>query len=254
MREVTYGHRTGLRVCAVAAVLFITGCSSGPGEEGSNPTGAAETSAPSSTSTSEVSSNSEPPSEEADTEPTEDDTAPQSDTLALTDSEEPEPSSDPETPDQPQAMDASDPVSVSIPEIDMESDLMDLGIQDDGKVEVPPFEAGSPAGWYTHGPTPGETGPSVLLGHLNAMGGGPGIFAQLPEVEIGDSIEVARDDGSIARFTVYRTDQFAKDEFPTLDVYGNTDEAELRLITCDNLNQDTGLLEDNVVVYATLET
>lgn len=246
MSDVTCGHRTGMQACAVAAVLAITACSTGTGDISADPAGAAESSEPSPTSTLDDSSGSAPSSDQSSADPA------QGGTEVTDDSQEPTNGSESEA--QPQAMNASDPVSVSAPGIAMESELMDLGIQDDGKVEVPPFDAGSPAGWYTHGPTPGETGPAVLLGHLNAMGGGPGIFAQLPQMEVGDTIEVARSDGSMARFTVYRTDQFVKDDFPTLDVYGNTDEAELRLITCDNLNQDTGLLEDNVVVYATLES
>jgi hypothetical protein len=33
-------------------------------------------------------------------------------------------------------------------------------------------------------------------------------------------------------------------------VYGNTEGAELRLITCDGYNQATGEFDDNYVVYA----
>jgi hypothetical protein len=44
-----------------------------------------------------------------------------------------------------------------------------------------------------------------------------------------------------------------KDDFPTIDVYGNTDDAQLRLITCGG-DFDAGArsYEDNVVVFATL--
>lgn len=242
MSDATRGHRAGLLACTVAAVLLITACSSGPGEQNADPAGATEPPEPSPAATSEDTSNESSSSDEADADSTDGANEQDSDTLA------------PPASGEPEAMEASDPVSVSIPEIDLESELMDLGLQANGMVEVPPFDVGSPAGWYTHGPTPGEVGPSVLLGHLNAIDGGPGVFAQLPDLQVGDTIETARDDGSTARFTVYRTEHFVKEDFPTLEVYGNTDEAELRLITCDNLNQETGLLEDNYVVYATLET
>lgn len=132
---------------------------------------------------------------------------------------------------------------------------MQLGLQDNGMIEVPPYNLGSPAGWFIHSPTPGEVGPSVILGHRNGIEGGPGIFAGLPQTDVGDAIEVARQDGSVATFTVYRTELFRKDEgFPTLEVYGNTEGPEIRLITCDGLNQETGMLEDNFIVYATLDT
>lgn len=155
--------------------------------------------------------------------------------------------------EEPVAMPPSEPATVSIPAIEVTSELMQLGLQDDGKVEVPPFNLGSPAGWFIHSPTPGEVGPSVILGHRNGIEGGPGIFANLPEMEAGDTVEVTRQDGSVATFTVYRTGRFGKDEFPTLDVYGNTTGPELRLITCDGLNRSTGILEENFIVYATLD-
>lgn len=147
----------------------------------------------------------------------------------------------------------AEPTSVEVPAIGVVSELVHLGLQDDGAIEVPPYGGGSPAGWYRHGPTPGEIGPAVILGHRNASEGGPGIFAELPTMEVGDTIAVTRDDGTLAEFVVYRTDRFPQEEFPTLDVYGNTVGPELRLITCDGLNRDTGVLEDNFIVYAELK-
>jgi hypothetical protein len=93
----------------------------------------------------------------------------------------------------------------------------------------------------------------VLLGHVNATGGGPGVFAGLRSLAPGDRIEVVREDGSTAVFVVDRGQQYAKDDFPTLEVYGNTAGAELRLITCDGYDPATGLFDDNYVVYASLE-
>ncbi|WP_010525691.1 class F sortase [Nesterenkonia sp. F] len=150
-------------------------------------------------------------------------------------------------------MDASEPATIAIPGLDVTSEVMELGLQENGVIEVPPYGGGSPAGWFTRSPTPGERGPSVILGHRNAYEGGPGIFAELPSMEVGDSVEITRDDGSTARFTVYRTEQFSQENFPTLEVYGNTAGPELRLITCDGLNEETGALEDNFIAYAKLQ-
>ena len=49
-------------------------------------------------------------------------------------------------------------------------------------------------------------------------------------------------------------EQYPKDNFPTQKVYGNTEGAELRLITCDGYDPETGLFDDNYVVYAELVT
>ncbi|WP_276308009.1 class F sortase [Arthrobacter ruber] len=149
---------------------------------------------------------------------------------------------------------ASTPVSLSIPSTDTSTELISLGLQNDRTLEVPPEDPGAPAGWYNLSPTPGERGPAVLLGHVNATGGGPGVFAKLRELKVGDTIEVTREDGSTATFEFQRGEQYEKDTFPTQEVYGNTEGAELRMITCDGFDLETGLFDDNYVVYASLRT
>ena len=146
----------------------------------------------------------------------------------------------------------SAPVSVRIPGTGTDSGLLHLGLRDNGSLEVPPGDPGAPAAWYDGSPTPGEVGPAVLLGHVNATDGGPGVFAGLRSLAPGDRIEVARQDGTTAVFAVDRGEAYAKDAFPTLEVYGNTAGPELRLITCDGYDPATGLFDDNYVVYAKL--
>ncbi|WP_159803031.1 class F sortase [Arthrobacter zhaoguopingii] len=146
----------------------------------------------------------------------------------------------------------SRPDSFRIPSTGATSDLLSLGLRDNGSLEVPPDGPGAPASWYNGSPTPGERGPAVLLGHVNATDGGPGIFAELRKLKAGDTIEVTREDGTKAVFTFDRGEQYAKDAFPTEKVYGNTEGAELRLITCDGFDPETGEFDDNYVVYAKL--
>lgn len=152
----------------------------------------------------------------------------------------------------PPVMAESQPVSVRIPSTNTQSELLSLGLQDNGSLEVPPGNPGAPAGWYNQSPTPGERGPAVLLGHVNATDGGPGVFAHLRDLAAGDTIEVTREDGTTAVFTFTRGEQYSKDAFPTQTVYGNTEGSELRLITCDGYNPDTGEFNDNYVVSAKL--
>ena len=142
-------------------------------------------------------------------------------------------------------------MSVRIPATGTDSPLLHLGLRADGSLEVPPGEPGSPAAWYNQSPVPGEPGPAILLGHVNATDGGPGVFAGLRELDPGDTIEVARQDGTTAVFAVQRGEQYSKDNFDTQAVYGDTAGAELRL-TCDGYNLLTGQFEDNYVVYAQL--
>jgi hypothetical protein len=150
----------------------------------------------------------------------------------------------------PMVMAASRPIRVRIPAIGVDSDLMDLGLQDDGTLEVPP--EGFPAGWFTGAPTPGERGPAVIAGHVD-WGGSPGVFAELRDVVVGDEITVERADGSIAVFRVVEVGQYPKDAFPTAAVYGDLDHAGLRVITCGgDFDSAAHSYLDNTVVFAEL--
>ncbi len=224
----TPGRRGGLLASTAAAVLLATGCAAPgagpePGATGPEPAASAPATAPASTAA---------PDGPAPAATASSATAP-SGTLS------PAPA-------------VADPVSLTVPATGTESELLHLGLREDGTLAVPPEGPGSPASWYTGSPAPGERGPAVLLGHVNATGGGPGVFADLRALEPGDRIEVARQDGSTAVFAVERGEQYGKDDFPTLEVYGNTEEPELRLITCDGYDPATGEFEDNYVVYASL--
>lgn len=147
-------------------------------------------------------------------------------------------------------MAASAPTRLQIPAIGVDSDLMELGLAADRTLQVPP--SGFPAGWYTGAPTPGQLGPAIIAGHVD-WGGQPGVFSDLHELTAGDSIAVARQDGSTARFRVERVERFAKDQFPTALVYADLDHAGLRLITCGgDFDQQARSYTDNVVVFARL--
>ena len=146
----------------------------------------------------------------------------------------------------------SDPVSVDIPKIGARSSLVSLGLNADNSVEVPPVTKPLQAGWYSYGPTPGEVGPSVILGHVDGNKQ-KGIFFRLKEMAPGDKIAVARKDGSTANFVVTKVDRVPKDTFPTDAVYGNTVDPELRLITCGgSFDREARSYRDNIIVFATL--
>lgn len=150
-------------------------------------------------------------------------------------------------------MPQSKPVEVAIPSIDVISDLHEVGLNDDNTLEVPSGPRYDEAAWYGGSPTPGEVGPSVVLGHVTNTGAVPSVFFELGAVDIGDVVEVKRADGSTAEFEVYAVDTFPKDDFPTEAVYGNTEAPELRVITCGGeYDADARAHDDNVVVFAQL--
>ena len=147
---------------------------------------------------------------------------------------------------------ASTPTKVSVPAIGAESSLIELGQKKDGSLEVPPLSNPMQASWYDQSPSPGELGPAVILGHVNGEGK-PGIFYRLKEIKAGEQIMVAREDGQTAVFTVANVDTVPKAAFPAEQVYADTPDSQLRLITCGGVFDPAAKsYEANIIVYANL--
>jgi sortase (surface protein transpeptidase) len=142
------------------------------------------------------------------------------------------------------------PVSLTIPAIGVKTSLVRLGLQANGTLQVP--GSTTVAGWYTGSPRPGAAGSAVIAGHVDSRYG-PGIFFWLRTMRPGERIYVKRADGTLAVFTVTGVRTYPKDQFPTAAVYGPAPDAELRLITCGGLfDQSVGSYLSNVVVFARL--
>jgi hypothetical protein len=149
---------------------------------------------------------------------------------------------------------ASAPVAIDIPAIGVHSPMQSLGQNPDGSLQVP--APGTPrynqAGWYRYSPTPGALGPAVIVGHLDSVNG-PSVFFRLGSLRPHDTVLIRRADGSVAVFTVDQVRRYPKSNFPTQIVYGNTNHAALRLITCGGpIDPATGHYRDNIVVLASL--
>ena len=149
------------------------------------------------------------------------------------------------------ALGRSVPVRLQIPAIGVDTPVMRLGLASDGSVQVPPITAHDQAGWYRYSPTPGQTGPAVILAHVTVGRYGDGVFRHLARVHRGDRIVARLENGTAAVFTVDSVRTVAKAHFPTDAVYGDVDRPELRLITCGGARTRDGYL-DNVIVFATL--
>lgn len=144
------------------------------------------------------------------------------------------------------------PVALEIPDIEVETRIMGLGLSSTKELEVPPLREADTAGWYEASPAPGDPGPAVIVGHVDSDAG-PAVFYELGELDPGDTLTVTRSDHRTATFTVDRVATFAKSRFPTRRVYGATAGAQLRLITCGgSYDADRGGYQSNVVVFAHL--
>ena len=144
------------------------------------------------------------------------------------------------------------PVRITIPRIHVNAPVEQLGQNADGTVEVPTLTRPNLAGWYKYGPTPGQKGAAVVLGHVDAHSR-QAVFFRLGSLRHGDRIDVARTGGSVATFAVDSVVPVAKDRFPTWSVYGRTKYAALRVVTCGGAyDKKTMHYLSNIIVYAHL--
>jgi Sortase domain len=150
------------------------------------------------------------------------------------------------------AMQPSSPVRLVIPRLGVNAPVRSVGLDGKGAIEVPPVSNPNLVGWYRSGPTPGEAGPAIMLGHKDTRLGSA-VFSRLDEIRNGDVIEVHRKDGVIAVYTVGGLEQADKSVFPTQRVYGESPNPQMHLITCGGTyDRTTGHYTDNVIAYATM--
>jgi sortase (surface protein transpeptidase) len=142
-------------------------------------------------------------------------------------------------------------VRVEVPAIGVSSPLDRLTLERSGVLAVP--RSAKRAGWFAQGSVPGAPGPAVIAGHVDSRSG-PGVFSRLRQLRSGALVVVQLDTGARLRFRVTSVRRYAKDAFPTSEVYGPTPGPELRLITCGGeFDRRAAAYQDNVVAYAVPE-
>ncbi|WP_084039047.1 class F sortase [Demequina sp. NBRC 110053] len=148
------------------------------------------------------------------------------------------------------ALRSEPPQRLLIEALGLDMEVTDVGLADDGSMEIP--EAAAVAGWYRFGPAPGaDRGNAVLAAHVDdPKGVGP--FAALKELGAGAPVQVVDAAGDIHAFVVDRVEQNDKREVDMSLVFDRDSPGQLVLVTCGGLfDWDTRHYEDNVVVYAT---
>lgn len=142
------------------------------------------------------------------------------------------------------------PTELKIPAISLAVSLSTLGLNPDGTVQVP-TDVQQP-GWYRFGPSPGEIGAAVILGHVDSAEG-PGVFFRLRSLVAGTVIEVTLADGITAQFKVNSVATYLKTNFPSQAVYTSDGHSALQLVTCGGaFDTATGHYLSNIVVYTSL--
>ncbi|MEW2549729.1 class F sortase [Streptomyces sp. NPDC047002] len=146
---------------------------------------------------------------------------------------------------------ASAPVKLAVPRIVIEAPVMRLRLDAHGRLGTPPMSRPHLVGWYAGGPSPGEQGTSVIVGHRDTRTG-PAIFLNLNALHPGDAVKVTRQDRRTAVFTVDAVHTYGRGGFPDKKVYGDTGRPELRLLTCGGQFDPAKGYSANVVVFAHL--
>lgn len=142
------------------------------------------------------------------------------------------------------------PTSISIPTLNIDAPIVEVGQLDNGQMGVP--DNGDDVGWYEPGTKPGGIGNAVLAGHVDDRTG-PAVFFDLDELEEGDSILVAGEDGEELEYVVERLESYPFDDSPVDEIFGSSDTKQLNLITCAGIfDRDVGTHDERLVVYTSL--
>lgn len=148
---------------------------------------------------------------------------------------------------------ASDPKYISLPTVNAEGFIQNVGVDQNNAVAVP--NNIHMAGWFAESSRPGQAGLSIIDGHVDGRRS-DGIFKNLNKLKENDELTVELGGGKVKRFRVKKvttidTTRSAEALFshePTLS-------SQLNLITCDgNFDRQTKQYNKRVIVVTELIT
>ncbi len=143
------------------------------------------------------------------------------------------------------------PQALYIPKLQVSAPVESLGLDGNGRMAVP--QDANSVGWYNLGFKPGEKGGAVMAGHLDKVTGEPAIFYYLYQLSPGDEIYVTDDKGKEYRFVVSDTKNYNFDSFPLPEVFADSKQAGLNLITCNgNWDSQAHNYSHRIVVFSKL--
>lgn len=151
--------------------------------------------------------------------------------------------------DQPAGPPSLTAMRLRIPAIGVDASVENLGLMQDGTMETP--RRWEDVGWYSGSPLPGESGVSVISGHVDSHTG-TAVFYRLHELQPGNSIVVSRD-GRTAVFDVLSIRSYPEDSVPRQELLSSAGPPRLALLTCaGDFNRLTQRYNDRLLVLARL--
>jgi sortase A len=142
------------------------------------------------------------------------------------------------------------PSRLQIPSINVNAAVQYIGINGRGNIGIPTNY--KDVGWYMYGPTPGSSGNSIVVGHVDNALGLKGVFANLKHLKKGDQITVRDKDGVVHTFKVTGTAQ-VRHNSTVPELFASSRKSRLILITCDgNWIRELQTYSSRLVVFSEL--
>lgn len=145
------------------------------------------------------------------------------------------------------------PVSIAIPAIDVFTVVEHVGVNDNGNMAVP--SGYDTTAWFEPGFKPGENGNAIIAGHVDNSLGLAGVFIDLDQLVIGDTVIVQSEDGTELTFVVTGYEEVDYRTANVDEIYGRSDTPQIRLITCSGAwLADSGSYDKRLIVTAVLQS
>ena len=154
----------------------------------------------------------------------------------------------PAPPPSPPAAQEFDVSQISIPQLDADAEVVEVGVTENRILEVPPDAR--VLGRWSDGARPGAgTGSVVLVSHVDFRGV-PGVLKQLSDLPVGAEATLIGPDGEEATYVVEQIDVYQKTVLPYQDIFRFDVPERLVLITCGGeIDPSSGHYDSNVVAY-----
>lgn len=143
------------------------------------------------------------------------------------------------------------PARVRYPGIKADLPATEVGIAEDGAMEVP--EDAAVAGWYRYSSAPSEeSGSTIIAAHAGSIPTPRGPLYDLRDSRVGQSIEIVDTKGATTLWKVADVEQLHKETLDLGPYFSNTGERKLVLFTCGGRwDKERQSYDDNIIVTAT---
>lgn len=122
------------------------------------------------------------------------------------------------------------PSRLSIPRLNIDAHVQQLGITQNGSLGTPSNFVD--VGWYALGTIPGNKGSAIIDGHVDNGLALAGVFKHLSSVVIGDNVYVTNYGGTTTHFIVTDIESYDYKNAPIEMIFNDNTGSYLKLITC----------------------